>query len=295
MAGRSLSRSWVWLDGRLLPAGRARVSVYDRGLLYGDAVFETVRFYDGEPFQWERHRRRLARTLARFEIRASTAGLRDAAHAVLARSGLRDAAVRVTVTRGAGEGLLPARGLTPTVLVTARAIPAALAEQRRVGIRAVTLPFASGGGGVTRGHKATEYLAAVSGRLNAARRRADDAVLVDRSGAVIEGTASNVFLVEGRSLATPPLEGGCLPGITRALVLAEAARAGLRARAERISRNRLRRADEVFLAASVIEILPVVRLDGRRVGDGTVGPVTRALQERYGRLVARSTSTSHSR
>jgi branched-subunit amino acid aminotransferase/4-amino-4-deoxychorismate lyase len=293
LARRPLSRSWVWLGGRIVPAERARVSVWDRGLLYGDAVFETVRFYDARPFQWERHRRRLAASLARFAIPASTAGLRDAALALLARSRLRDAAVRITVTRGAAEGLLPPPRLEPMVLISARAIPAALTAQRRDGIRAVALPFGRGVGGLTRGHKATDYLAAVCGRLAAQRRRAEDGVFVEVDGSVSEATASNVFVVEGRRLATPPLDAGCLPGVTRALVIAEAERAGLRVRTERISPDRLRAADEIFLTASVIEVLPVVRLDGRRVGDGRVGAVTRTLQERYERLVARSLAARH--
>lgn len=295
MARGALTPAWVWLGGRIVPAERAHVSVDDRGLLYGDAVFETVRCYEGEPFQWERHRRRLAASLARFAIPASTAGLRDATLALLERSRLREAAVRITVTRGAGAGLLPPRRLAPTVLVTARAIPPGLPAQRRDGIAAVTLPFGRGVGGFTRGHKTTEYLAAVCGRLAAERRRADDAIFVEADGAVSEATASNVFVVERRSLATPPLDAGCLPGITRALVIAEAERAGMRVRTARIPLARLRAADEVFLAASVIEILPVARLDGRRIGDGSPGPVTRALQERYRRLVSRSIASSRRR
>jgi len=262
--------------------------VYDRGLLYGDAVFETVRFYDCEPFLWERHRRRLAASLAHFAIPAGTDDLHGAALRVLARNRLRDAAVRITVTRGEGEGLLPSGRRAPTVLVAARPIPAVLPAQRRAGIRAITLPFGRGTGGFTRGHKTTEYLAAVSGRLVAERRHADDAIFVESDGAVSEGTSSNVFVVKRRSLSTPPLVSGCLPGITRALVLAEARRARFRVRTERLTVDRLRAADEVFLAASVIEILPVVRLDGRRIGTGDPGPVTRALQDRYARLVSRT-------
>jgi branched-chain amino acid aminotransferase len=272
----------------VLRADHARISVYDRGLLYGDAVFETVRFYDGEPFLWERHRRRLAASLAHFAIPAATDDLHGAALRVLARNRLRDAAVRFTVTRGEGEGLLPSGRRAPTVLIAARPIPAVLPAQRRAGIRAVTLPFGRGTGGLTRGHKTTEYLAAVSGRLYAERRRADDAIFVESDGAVSEGTSSNIFVVKRRSLSTPPLVSGCLPGITRALVLAEARRARLSVRTERITVDRLRAADEVFLAASVIEILPVVHLDGRRIGSGDPGPVTRALQDRYARLVSRT-------
>jgi branched-subunit amino acid aminotransferase/4-amino-4-deoxychorismate lyase len=275
----------------MIRADRARISVFDRGLLYGDAVFETVRFYDAQPFQWERHRRRLAASLARFAIPADTADLRDAARKLIARNRLRDAAVRITVTRGEGEGLLPVRHTEPTVLITARAVPADLPEQRRCGIHAVTLPFGRGVGGCTDGHKTTAYLGAISGRLHADRAGASDAIFVEADGAVSEATASNVFLVEGRSLATAPLTSGCLPGITRALVIAEAKRAHLRVAIERLAVRRLRAADEVFLAASVIEILPVVRLDGRRVGSGEPGPISRALQERYARLVRRALST----
>jgi branched-subunit amino acid aminotransferase/4-amino-4-deoxychorismate lyase len=144
--------------------------VYGRGLLYGDAVFETVRFYDGEPFLWERHRRRLAASLAHFAIPAATGDLHGDALRVLARNRLRDAAVPIPVSGGDCEGLPEGRrGGARRGASHSRCPPRPVA-----GIRAA-LPFGRGTGGLTRGHKTTEYLAAVSGRLYA-ERRADDAI-----------------------------------------------------------------------------------------------------------------------
>ncbi|MBM4267497.1 MAG: branched-chain amino acid aminotransferase [Deltaproteobacteria bacterium] len=279
-------RSRVWIDGRIVPAARARISVFDRGLLYGDAAFETIRVYDGRPFRWREHCRRLFATLARLSIPKPAADLRDALDHLLEACALREAAVRLTITRGVGEGLVPPPGLRPTVILMARPIPADLEEKRADGVAAIRLPFGRGRFGFTTGHKTTDYATAVRGRMLADRADAAEAIYVESDGTVSEATTSNVFAVRAGRLRTPPMEAGCLPGITRETVLGLARRAGFVVREKPLVAKELTSFDELFLTGSVIEILPVVRLDRRTIGTGRPGERTRALQDLYGRLVA---------
>jgi len=281
-------RDVVWLDGRLVPAARATISVYDRGFLYGDAVFETVRAYDGRLFLWPLHARRLAASLRAFRIPPPRVDLAAAARAVLGARGLGDGAVRVTVSRGTGEGLVAPSGLQPTVVVMARTIPPELPEQRARGVSVLLLPFGRGHGAVTDGHKTNAYLPAVLGKTHAASRNAFEGIYVEQDGMVSEGTTSNVFAVRDGQLLTPPLEAGCLPGVTRQVVLHLAAEEGLTGETMALQAATLHEMDEVFLTASTLEVLPVVRIGRQRVGDGKPGRLTRLLQERYRSFVTRT-------
>ena len=278
----------VWIDGRLVPAARATIPVFDRGFLYGDAVFETVRAYDGRLFLWPQHARRLAASLRAFRIPAPGNDLADAARAVIEARGLAEAAVRVTVSRGTGEGLIAPSRMTPTVVIMARAIPPELAGQRERGVSVLLLPFGRGHGGITDGHKTNAYLPAVLGKTRAAERRAFEGLYVERDGMVSEGTTSNVFAVRGGRLLTPPLEAGCLPGVTRQVILHLAAEEGLSGETMALQASTLHEMDEVFLTASTVEVMPVVRVDRQRVGDGKPGTLTRLLQDRYRAFVKRT-------
>jgi branched-subunit amino acid aminotransferase/4-amino-4-deoxychorismate lyase len=280
-------RDVVWLNGRILPAGRARVSVQDRGLLYADAVFETVRLYSGAIFSWRAHERRLTASMRRFRFPRLPFSLRDAVEDLVSASGLSDAAIRITVTRGVGEGLLPPRHLEPTVLVTARGIPPDLARERKRGVAVVSLPFGPATTSLTAGHKTTAYLPAVVGRIRAQARSAYEGIYTGPDDEVSEGTTSNVFAVQAGRLLTPPLSSGCLPGVTRTLVLRIARSAGVPVREGGLRVRDLTRAEEVFLTGSVAEILPVVRLDGRRIGAGVPGPLTRRIADLYAQRLTR--------
>lgn len=279
---------YAWVAGRIVPVGEARVSIFDRGFLYGDAFFETVRVYRGRPFLWDGHLRRLRASLRAFGVAWPRQDLRNAALALLEACGLADAALRVTVTRGVGEGLIPPRDLEPVAVITARTIPESLPDERARGIAVIRLPFGHGRGSVTSGHKNVDYLPAVAGRMRAGKRGATEALFVESDGNISEGTTSNLFVVRHGRLLTPPAQAGCLPGLTRQLVVRIAERAGLSVREAPIPAGRLDDADEVFLTGSVIEVLPVVRIDGRRLGSGRPGPITLRLQGAYRSHVERS-------
>jgi len=279
----------VWLNGRFLPARDARVSALDRGLLHGDGVYDTWRTYGGVPFATAAHLRRLAAAARVLGLPAPGPARvwQRRVRGLVARSGLTDAAVRLTVTRGtAGEALAPERPARPTLLLTVRRLPAYLARRQREGVPVVLLPFPRDAGPPWAGLKLVGHASAVAGRVIASRRGAAEGLYVTAGGEVTEATSANLFLVERGALVTPPLATGILPGVTRALVIALARRAGLRVREERVTVARLRRAREIFLTASTIEVLPVVRLDGRAVGGGRPGPATLRLQLAYAGHVA---------
>jgi branched-chain amino acid aminotransferase len=281
----------VWLNGRVLDARAARVSALDRGLLHGDGLYDTWRTYGGRCFATGAHLRRLSAAAKRLALPPPGDARAWAARAerLVARNGLTDAAVRLTITRGAtGETLLPERSGRPTLLLTVRPLPADLSEQQARGIACVLLPFPRDAAFPWGTMKLVGHASAIVGRRHALRQGAGEGLYVTRDGEVTEGTTSNVFIVEGRTLLTPPHQSGVLGGVTRDLVLRLARRAGLRTREARLSVARVRRAAELFVTASTIEVLPVVRLDGRRVANGMPGRITRLLQDAYRAYVRRS-------
>lgn len=274
----------VYLSGRYLPASRARVSVFDRGLLYGDALFETVRVYGDQPFALESHWARMAGGAQRmgFRIPGDAALWSNIAATLVRRNGLTSAgaAVRFTVTRGpAGETLAPPRGAQPMLLATARALDPRLPRFRRRGVAVSILPFHSGLGGLLDGVKTTDYATAVLAKVEAARQGAFEGIYSTPRGELLEGATSNLFCVRRGKLLTPPLATGVLPGVTRSLVVELARELGIAVREKRLQRADLERADEAFLTATTLEVMPIRSVDGSSLGDP--GLLTRRLQDAY--------------
>lgn len=269
----------VWLNGALLPEHEARISPFDRGFLLGDGVFETMRVYSGTPYRMDEHLARLKRSCDAARLPFPQAA-RDAVMATLRANGLVDAAVRVTVTRGpGGRGASPKGAGPATVLVTATPVEPRPEVWTR-GLKLVTSrrPRPQG---LDASVKTTNYLVNVLAKAEAEDAGADDALFVDAEGFVVEATQANLFAVLGDALVTPPLSSGCLPGVTRADLVALAPQAGLRPEERALAREELFEADEVLLSASVLEVAPVVALDGVRVGGGAPGPRARALHALY--------------
>jgi branched-subunit amino acid aminotransferase/4-amino-4-deoxychorismate lyase len=285
----------VWLNGRVVPARRALVSALDRGLLHGDGVYDTWRTYGGRPFALRAHLRRLAGAARRLGLPppGDVARWDRISRRLVAANRLPDAAVRLTITRGpAGDALWPARRARPTMLLTVRPLPPDLARRQTDGVTAVLLPFPRDAGPPWGALKLVGHASAILGKRLAARRGAAEGLYVTAGGEVTEATTANVFAVERGRLVTPPVDAGVLPGVTRSLVLTLARRIGLAVREERLAAARLRRADECFLTAASVEIVPIVRLDGRRVADGRPGKVTRRLQAAYAAAVGRHVAAS---
>ena len=281
----------VWLNGRLVDARAARISVLDRGLLHGDGVYDTWRTYGGRPFALAAHLRRLTAAARRLHlpVPGAPATWEARTRALLRRNALADGALRLTITRGdAGTAPAPSGRARPTVLLTVRPLPATLAALQARGVGVVLLPFGRDAGPDWGDVKVVGHASAVVGKMLALRRRAFDGLYVTRDGLVTEATTANVFAVERGTLVTPPADGAILRGVTRDLVLRLAQRAGIPTREAELPVERVRRADEVFLTASTIEIVPVVRVDARRIGGGRPGPIARALQTAYAGAVARA-------
>ena len=281
----------VSIDGRLVPRAEARISVFDHGLLYGDGVFEGIRVYDRRIFRLDAH-------LARLEASAHAIGLAlpmdrraltEAVVDTVRANRQADGYVRLVVTRGEGPlGLDPTTCPKPCVIVIVAALAVYPAEHYTSGIRVVTaatrqVPAAS----VDPRIKSLNYLKNVLARLEAHEAGAAEALMLNPEGFVAECTADNVFAVHGRRVSTPPATDGALDGITAGVIRDLAREGGLAWEERRLARYDLFVADECFLTGTGAEIVPVVRLDGRTIGDGTPGPVTRRLRAAFHELASR--------
>jgi len=277
------------IDGALVAPEAAKVSAYDRGFLYGDLVFEVMRVYAGAPFARDEHLARVARSaaLVHLSMPASPAQLADELTRALKAAAAGDAYVRVSVSRGEGPpGLDLTRATAPRRVIMVEPLPALPEALYARGIAAVTATTTRATEGTSAAAaKFGGYLANALALHDARARGADDAILVDAAGRVLEATAANVFAVRGGELLTPDVASGVLPGITRAAVLRLAR--PLRTVEAPLDVGALRAAHEVFLTSSIRELVPVVRIDGAAVGAGVPGPVTRRLHAELRALAAR--------
>ena len=279
---------WLYLNGELVAAERATLPALDRGLLYGCGLFETMRSYGGRVFRLAEHYRRLAAgaELLAIPVPLTLPALEGAVDATLARNGLADAYLRLTLTAGPGG----AGG--PSVVLFAREVSEYPPELRERGMAAVV-------SGVRRNEtsplarvKSLSYLDNLLAREEARRRGAGEALLLNTQGFVAEGAASNVFLVRNETLLTPSIEAGALPGITRQAVLELAATEGIGVEETNVTLPDLFGAGEAFLTSSVMEVMPLVSVDGMPLGPGRPGPQTERLARRYPDLVAREASSA---
>ncbi len=279
----------VYVDGAFVPAGEARVSAFDRGLLLADGLFETLHVVEGVPLELQPHLERLegSARFMRLRVPFDRAGFRVLAAELLRRNGvgpdpddpgLRELALRVTLTRGTTP-----TG-PPTLTMFLRRLTEGHRRKRSEGVLAQRLPFVRHATDALAQHKTLAYLASALGQI-VLRERTDDprveGLFVTDRGEVLEGAGSNVFAVEGRRLVTPPVDLGLLPGTSRRAVLALAATLDLTAHEEPLPLARVRAADEVFITSSTLPVAPVVALDDAPVGGGRPGPVTRALQAAF--------------
>jgi len=279
---------FVHINGRLLAAARARISVFDRGLLYGDGLFETLRTYTGRPFALDEHLSRLRRSASVLGIHLPRRSWRQDIGALLGRNRMTttDAWVRITLTRGvAAPQLVPPARTRPTVILTTGLIDPAIGAAQRRGVRVVLLPFARDG--FLAEHKVISYLPAVLGKSIAARHKAFEGLFVDSDGMVTEGTTSNIFIWRNGMLLTPPTK-NLLPGVTRRLIIAAAIAEGIRVIERPLSTGDLHAADEAFLTSSLAEVVPIVAVGTGAVGRGHVGTRTRRMQQAYQQLVAQA-------
>ncbi len=278
----------VYLDGKLVPKEEARVSVFDHGLLYGDGVFEGIRVYDGNIFRLSEHIERLyesAKTIG-LEIPMSYDEVEAATVQTVEANGMRDTYIRLVVTRGKGDlGIDPSSCLKPTFFIICASIQLYPEEFYRTGIPLITastrrIPMEC----LDPRIKSLNYLNNILAKIEAKKAGVPEAVMLNLSGRVAECTADNIFIMRDAVLKTPRLTEGALPGVTRAAVLEMATEAGLKVRETLLGLHDLYNSEECFLTGTGAEIVPVVTIDGRTVGNGKPGEITLDLLRRFREL-----------
>ena len=283
----------IWLNGKLVPPQDATISVFDHGLLYGDGVFEGIRVYGGRVFKMASHLERLFESAVsiRLQIPWTREQLAQAIGQTVEANQQVDGYIRLCVTRGIGTlGLNPFTCKDSSVFIIADAIALYPEDLYRKGLAVIT-------SSVVRNHpaalspriKSLNYLNNILAKIEAIDAGVLEAVMLNSQGMVAECTGDNIFIVRKRGgrvhLVTPPLHAGILDGVTMNVVMGLAADAGLDVQRYDLTRHDLYTAGEMFLTGTAAEVIPVTKIDGRVIGDGSVGPVFRDLQERFRRLV----------
>jgi len=281
----------IYLDGNLVPKEEAKVSVFDHGYLYGDGVFEGIRVYDGNVFRLKEHIDRLyesAKTIA-MQIPLTPEEMTRATLDTIAANNRRDAYIRLVVSRGYGDlGIDPANTKKPTIVIIVADIALYPAELYEKGVNLVTasvrrIPLQC----LDPRIKSLNYLNNIMAKMEARRAGAPEAVMLNYHGRVAECTADNIFILKDGTLKPPAQLEGALGGITRGAVMDLATEAGIPCIKTHLGLHDLYNADECFLTGTGAEIMPVIEIDGRRIGNGKPGRVTGQLLDAFRALRTR--------
>jgi branched-chain amino acid aminotransferase len=275
--------------GQIVDPAQAAISVFDRGFLYGDSVYETMRTAGGRAVELARHLQRLHHSADQIglELPVADEALAGAIARTHAASGNAESYVRVMVTRGEGPLMLDSRASdapTMVIIVQPLKLPEPAAYER--GLSAVVVDTVKGGGTLDPSIKSGNYLSNVLALREAIAAGGEDAIMRNPDGDIAEGATSNLFVVVDGRLHTPSLSTGVLAGITRQVVVELATELGMAPQQGRVTTQMLEAASEVFLTSSVRGIMPVTRLDGHPVAQGRVGPVSQKLMDRYAAYLA---------
>jgi len=275
----------IWLNDRLVDEADARISVFDHGLLYGDGVFEGIRVYDKRVFEMEAHVRRLfdsARAI-RLQIPMNREDLTKAIETTVEANRLHDGYIRLVVTRGIGTlGLNPFTCKTAGLIIIADKIQLYPEELYEKGMKVISAT-------TVRNHplalppqiKSLNYLNNILAKMEALDVDVPEAIMYNHEGYVAEATGDNVFIVRNKIVYAPPVEAGSLEGITRAVVIRLARQEGMEVVEKNLTRYDLYVCDELFLTGTAAEVIGIVEIDGRVIGDGKPGPITRLLRDRF--------------
>ena len=278
----------IYIDGEMLDESEAKISVFDHGLLYGDGVFEGIRFYSGRIFRLQEHLVRLyesARAIA-LTIPMTIEEMAEATLKTVAVNGLRDGYIRLVVTRGVGTlGLDPDRYPKPSVIIIAATIALYPKERYEQGLTLITCatrrPTPAS---LSPRVKSLNYLNNIMAKIEAKQAGCEEAVMLNEQGYVAECTGDNIFVIKNGKVTTPPTHSGALDGITRHAVMELMAKLGIECREEVMTRHEIYTADEVFLTGTAAEVIPAVSLDRRDIGDGKPGPNTRRLVAEFTKM-----------
>ncbi|MCJ7674061.1 MAG: branched-chain-amino-acid transaminase [Sedimentisphaerales bacterium] len=275
----------IWLDDKLVDEADAKISVFDHGLLYGDGVFEGIRIYNGKIFELEAHIDRLYRSAKaiRLTVPMSRDKLISSVKETARANNVVGSYIRLVVTRGVGTlGLNPFVCENSTVFIIADNIQLYPEEFYENGMKVISAT-------TVRNHplalppqvKSLNYLNNILAKIEALDSNVPEAIMYNHEGYVAEATGDNVFIVKDGVIYTPPVEAGALPGITRAVVIRLAKEENLQVVEKNLTRFDLYVCDEFFLTGTAAEVIGVVEIDGRVVGDGKPGPITRLLRKKF--------------
>ncbi|MCD6505856.1 branched-chain-amino-acid transaminase [Candidatus Poribacteria bacterium] len=277
----------VYLNGEFVPKEEAKISVFDHGLLYGDGVFEGIRSYSGRVFKLDEHLKRLYDSAKAIMLRIplEMEEMREVVLETLRRNNLSDAYIRLVVTRGEGDlGLDPDKCPKPTVFCIADKIVLYPERYYKEGLRIVTVPTRRNYvEAINPRIKSLNYLNNILAKIEGKLANAPEAIMLNSEGYVVECTGDNVFIVKRGVLKTPPVYIGALEGVTRNCVMDLAREMGIEVREELFTRYELYTSDECFLTGTAAEVIPVVEVDKRPIGDGKPGPVTLKLIDAFRR------------
>ncbi|QYM80408.1 branched-chain-amino-acid transaminase [Horticoccus luteus] len=279
----------IYLDGKFVDEAEAKISVFDHGLLYGDGVFEGIRLYGGNVFRLEEHLERLEYSAKAILLKLplSRADLSAATCETCRQNGLKDAYIRLVVTRGVGDlGLAPWLCPKPSLFIIASKISLYPQEYYDNGLAIVTVPTRRiNPAALPPTIKSLNYMNNILGKIEAKQFGALEAIMLNDQGYVAECTADNVFLVHKGEIITPSASQGALKGITRGTIFDIAKELGVPMREANVTRYDIWCADESFLTGSGAEVIPVVKLDGREIGTGKPGPITQQVLASFRRRV----------
>ncbi len=275
----------IWMDDKLVDGADAKVSVFDHGLLYGDGVFEGIRVYGGKIFELDAHLKRLYESakVIRLDIGMSVEELADATQKTVAANGVVDGYIRLVITRGVGDlGLNPFLCKTAGIIIIADSIQLYPPELYEKGLKVVSVS-------TVRCHplalapqvKSLNYLNNIMAKVEAMDRGAGEAIMYNHLGFVAEASGDNVFVIKDGVISTPPPEAGSLCGITRSVVMRLAREAGYEVVEKNLTRADLYISDEFFLTGSAAEVISVIDIDGRMIGDGKPGEITETLRKKF--------------
>ena len=275
----------VYIDGKFFPQSKANVSVYDHGFLYGDGVFEGIRIYNNSIFMLDEHINRLydsAKAIG-LKIPLSKAELRNAVTQTHKVNGLKDGYIRLIVTRGVGDlGIDPGKCPKPSIIIIVNKITLYPGELYKKGMEIITAstqrtPVSA----LNPQIKSMNYLNNILAKIEAVNAGANEALMLNSSGNVVECSGDNIFIYRNDTLITPPTFIGALDGVTRTVVKKIAKQEGLKVEELIFSRYEVYTSDECFLSGTAAEIIPVIKVDGREIGNGKPGKITALLINKF--------------
>ncbi|MCG6793599.1 branched-chain-amino-acid transaminase [Geobacillus sp. YHL] len=284
-----MGEQWIFLNGEFVTKENAKISVYDHGFLYGDGVFEGIRVYSGNVFRLEEHIDRLYNSAKSILLDIPYTKEEMIGHVLetIRRNGYQDAYIRLVVSRGVGDlGLDPYKCKTPQIVIIVEPLALFPKHLYEIGIEVVTVATRRNRSDVLSPKvKSLNYLNNVLVKIEAHLANVSEALILNDQGYVAEGSGDNVFIIKNGVIYTPPGYVGALEGITRQAIIEIAEDLGYTVKEEPFTRHDVYVADEVFLTGTAAEVISVIKVDGRTIGDGTPGPHTKRLLEEFRRRV----------